>query len=121
MKITSSGPKYYLKTSIKGLIASLGLKTIVRSNKNKKARYAINNVIMKDLSKIIKDFEKLPYDSYVRKRPKHETTESCFYLTRQLAKCMMRVYAFNSMRIAYSEPKYYLVYIMKGVDHLSGS
>ena len=95
MKITFSGPKYYLKTSIKGLIASLGLKTIVRSNKNKKARYAINNVIMKDLSKIIKDFEKLPYESYVRERPKHETTDSCFYLTRQLDKCMMRAEDFN--------------------------
>ena len=38
MKITSSGPKYYLNRSIKGLIASMGIKTIVRSKKNKKCK-----------------------------------------------------------------------------------
>ena len=35
MKITSSEPKYYLGRSGEGLIISLGLKTIRRSNKNK--------------------------------------------------------------------------------------
>ena len=44
---------------------------------------------MKDISNIIKDFEKFLYTGYVRKRPKHEPTESYFYLARQLAKCMM--------------------------------
>ena len=87
MKITSSGPKYYLKTSIKGLIASLGLKTIVRSNKDKKVRYAITNVIMKDLSKMIKKFEKLPHESYMRKRPKHELTDSCSHHTLSKLSC----------------------------------
>ena len=38
MKIPSSGPKYYLKTSTKGLIASSGLKTILGSKKNKKCK-----------------------------------------------------------------------------------
>ena len=31
----------------------------------------------------------------MRKRPKHEPTDSYFYLARQLAKCMMRANAFN--------------------------
>ena len=51
---------------------------------------------MKDLSKVIKKFEKLTYMGYVRKSPKHEPTESYFYLARQLAKCMMRDYVLNS-------------------------
>ena len=76
MKITSSEPKYYLVRSGKGSITSLGINTIGRSNKNKKARYAISNVSMKDLSKIIKEFGKLPYEGYVRKRPKNEPTDS---------------------------------------------
>ena len=43
------------------MINSLGIKTIVRSKRNKKARYYITNVSMKDLSNIINVFEKLPY------------------------------------------------------------
>ena len=49
---------------------------------------------MKDISNIIKEFEKLPYMSYVRKRNKHEPTDSYFYLAIKIAKCMMRVYAY---------------------------
>ena len=78
MKITSSEPKDYLGRSVKGLITSLGIKTIGRSNRNKNSRYAINNVIMRDLSKIVKEFERLPYKGYVRNRPKHETTNIYF-------------------------------------------
>ena len=50
---------------------------------------------MKDLSKIIKDFEKLPYKGYVQKRPKHEPTDSYFYLARNIAKCMTIADALN--------------------------
>ena len=50
--------------------------------KYKKARYSIRNVSKKDLSKIIREFEKLPYESYERKRPKNEPADSYFYLTR---------------------------------------
>ena len=50
---------------------------------------------MKEISKIIKEFEKFPYKCYVRKRTKHELTKSYFYLEKQLAKCMMRADAFN--------------------------
>ena len=50
---------------------------------------------MKYLSKIIKEFKKLSYKGYVRKRPDHEPTDSYFYLTRQLAKCMMRADVLN--------------------------
>ena len=51
---------------------------------------------MKDLSKIIREVEKLPYEIYERERPKNEPTESYFYLARQLAKCMTRSDALNS-------------------------
>ena len=57
--------------------------------KYKKARYVIKNVSKKDLSKIIKDFEKIEKLPYEKKRPKHEPTDSYFNLARQLAKCMM--------------------------------
>ena len=77
------------------MITSLGIKTIVISKKNKKARYDITNVSMKDLSKIIKEFEKLPYKGYVQKRPKQEPTDNYFYLARQISKCMMSADALN--------------------------
>ena len=60
MKIISLDPKEYSGISGKGLIVSLGLKTIVRSKKNKKVRYDITNFSMKDISKMIKEFENMP-------------------------------------------------------------
>ena len=95
MKITSLEPKDYLGTSVIGLIASMGLKTIGRPKKNKKERYAITNVSMKDLSNINKEFEILLYECYVWKRTKHEPTASYFYLARHIDKCMMRADGFN--------------------------
>ena len=95
MKITSSDPKYYLGRSGKGLIISLFLKTIVRSKKNKKARYAITYVIVKCLPNSIKEFKRFPYNGFIHKRLKHEPTDSYFYLAIQLAKGMMRADAFN--------------------------
>ena len=96
MKIKSSESKEKLKRSGNRLITSLGFKAKVRPHKYKKARYAIGNVSKKDLSKIISEFEKLPYDIYEKKRTKHEPTDSYFYLARQLSKCVMRADAFNS-------------------------
>ena len=64
-------------------------------HKYKKAMYAIGNVSKKDLSNIITKFEKLPYESYEKKRPKKEPIDSYFYLERQLVKCMMRYDALN--------------------------
>ena len=90
MKITSSESKGQLEISVKGLITSLGFNTKARSQKYKKARYAIVNVIKKDLSKIIREFEKIEKLPYENKRPKHEPTGRYFHLARQLAKCMMR-------------------------------
>ena len=58
IKIPYSESKGKSERSGKGLITSLGFKTKVRSPKYKKAGYAIGNVIEKDLSKIIKKFEK---------------------------------------------------------------
>ena len=96
VRIKSSESKDYLGKSGKGLITSLGLKNNLRSNKCKKSSYAITNVSMKDISSIIKEFEKLPYKSYVRKRPKHKPNDSYFHLARQIHKCMMRSDSFNS-------------------------
>ena len=59
MKTTSSGSKGKLGRSGKGLVTALAFKTKVRSQKYKNARYAIVNVSKKDLSKIIKGFEKM--------------------------------------------------------------
>ena len=90
MKITSSESKEKLKRSGKGLITSLGFNSKVRPQRYKKARYAIVNVSKKDLSKIIKDFEKFDKLPYEKKRPKHEPTDSYFHIARQIVKCMMR-------------------------------
>ena len=38
---------------------------------------------------MIKEFERLDYEGYVRKRPKNEPTDSYSYLARQFSKCMM--------------------------------
>ena len=72
------------------MITSLGFKAKVRPQKYKKARYAIKNVSKKDLSKIIKRFEKFEKLPYEKIRPKHEPTEHYFHLSINLAKCMMR-------------------------------
>ena len=74
----------------------MGLKAKARPKKYKKARYAIRYVSKKDLSSIIREFDKLPYKSYDRRRPKHEPTGSYFYLARKLVKCMMIADEFNS-------------------------
>ena len=76
MKITSSEPNDYLGKSAKELITSLGLKIIC-------------NVSLKDISKIVKEFDNLPYEGCVRKSSKHMPTESCIYLARQIVKRMM--------------------------------
>ena len=59
METTSSESKGKLRISVKGLVTALDLKTKVRSKRYKKERYAIGNVSMKELSNIIKEFEKL--------------------------------------------------------------
>ena len=67
-----------------------GFKTKSRSQKYKKARYAIGNISEKEISKIINDFEKTEKLPYEEKRPKHEPTDSYFHLVRQLSNCIMR-------------------------------
>ena len=78
MKITFSESKEKLEISGKGLITFLCFKAKLRPHKYKKARHAIGNVIKKDLLKIIKEFDKLSYESYDKKWPKHEPTGSYF-------------------------------------------
>ena len=51
--------------------------------------HAIINVSLKDISRIIKEFERLPYESCVQKRSKHVTTDSYFYPAIQISKCVM--------------------------------
>ena len=57
IETTSSESKGKLERSGKGLVTALALKTKERSKIYKKARYAIGNVSMKDLSNMIKEFE----------------------------------------------------------------
>ena len=45
---------------------------------------------MKDLSNIIKEFEKIFRVPYVKRIPKHETTSSYYHLVGCIAECMMR-------------------------------
>ena len=71
------------------MVTALDFKTKVRSQKYKKARYAIVNVSEKDLSKIIKEFEKIGKVPYVKRIPKHEPTSRYFHLVRQISKCMI--------------------------------
>ena len=56
----------------------MGFKTKSGSHKYKKARYAIGNVSKKDLSKIIREFEKFEKLTSENKMPKHEPTDSYF-------------------------------------------
>ena len=90
MIIISSKSKVKLGRSRKGLITCLYLKAKTRPKKCKKSGYANRNISKKDLSKIIREFEKLLYDIYEKKRPKHEPTGSYFYLAKQIAKFMIR-------------------------------
>ena len=75
-RITYSDPKANLGRSGKGLITSLGLKAKESPKKYKNTRYAIINVSMENLSKIMREFDKLPYKIYERRNPKHEPTDS---------------------------------------------
>ena len=90
METTSSESKVELEGSGKGLVTALALKTKARSKKYKKARYAIGNVSMKDLSKKIKGYEKIVKVPYLKRTPKHEPTSSYFHLVVCLGECMMR-------------------------------
>ena len=45
---------------------------------------------MKDLSNIIKEFEKIVKVPYVKRISKHEPTSSYYHLVRCIAECMMR-------------------------------
>ena len=74
MKIASSEPKYYLRISGKGLITSMGLKAIRRSKNDKKEKFSITEVSIKDISKIIENFKDVPYEGDARKRSKHMPT-----------------------------------------------
>ena len=68
-RITSPDKKYNLGRSGKGLISSLGLNVTARPIKCKKERYSIIYVSIKDLSKVIRDFDKLPYKIYEKGGP----------------------------------------------------
>ena len=96
MIIKSSEPIDNLGISGEGLITSMGIKAKTIPNKQKKSRYAIVNFSMKDLSKSIREFEKLSCKIYERRRPKHKPNESYFYPARNITKCTMRAYALNS-------------------------
>ena len=81
MRIKSSDPNNNLGKPGKELIISPGIKAKSRPKKSKKKRYVIGNVSNKDLSKIIREFDKLPYKSYERSKTELEHTDSYFYLS----------------------------------------
>ena len=72
------------------MINFLGIKTIRRPKKILKARFAITNASLKDLSKIIKESEDFPYEGYLRKGFKNMPTDSYLYLEIHLANFIMR-------------------------------
>ena len=74
----------------KGVDYLSGFQDQSRLQKYKKARYTIGNISEKDLSKIIKEFEKIEKLPYEKKRPTHEPTDRYFHPARQLSKCTMR-------------------------------
>ena len=82
METTSSESKGKLGRSGKGLVTALAFMTKVRSSKYKKARYSIGNVSEKDLSKIIKEFEKFGKLPYEKRIPKHEPTPRYFHIVK---------------------------------------
>ena len=79
-----------MEGSGKWLVTALALKTKARSTKYKKARHAIGNVSIKDLSNKIKEFEKFVKVPHLEKTPKHEPNLSYFHLVECLRKFMMR-------------------------------
>ena len=90
METTSSESKVKMEGSGKWLVTALALRTKASPTKYKKARYAIGNVNMKDLSIKIKEFEIVFNVPHLKKTPKHEPTLSYFHLVKCLRKCMMR-------------------------------
>ena len=72
------------------MVTALDYKTTKRSPKYKKERYAIGNVSDKDISKIIKEFDKIGKVPYVKIIPKHEQTSRYYHLVRCIAECVMR-------------------------------
>ena len=86
------------------MVTALAFKTKLRSQKYKKARYAIRNVSKKDLSNNIKQFEKIGKVPYVKRIHKHEPTPIYFHLVTQLVKCMMRSDEHNQqVHVRYAE------------------
>ena len=81
MDTTSTESKVKMEGSGKWLVTALALKTKARSNKYKKARYAIRNFSMKELSKKIKEFENIVKVPYLKMTLKHEPTLSYFHLS----------------------------------------
>ena len=59
---------------------------------------------MKDLSNIIKEFEKIVKVPYVKRTPKHEPTSRYYHLVRCIAEFVMRYYENNQqMHDSYAE------------------
>ena len=90
MEIKSSESKGKLGRSGKGLVTALDFRTKVRPQKYQTARYSIGNVSTKDLSNIIKEFDKIVKAPYVKIIPKHEPSSSYYHLVKCIAECMMR-------------------------------
>ena len=59
---------------------------------------------MKDLSNIIKEFEKIGKVPYVKRITKHEPNSSYYHLVRCISECMMRSDEHNrNVHVSYAE------------------
>ena len=86
MKITYSESKEKFGNIGKGVDHLSGFQGQSKVTQIKRKGMPLINISKKGLSKSIREFEKLPYESYEKKRPKHEPTNSYLYLARQICK-----------------------------------
>ena len=87
IKITYSEPKDYLGIPVKGLITSLGIKTIIRPKKIERTRFSITEAILKDFLRLFMNL-KIWLMRVMWGRLTKIPTDSYFYLSRQISKCM---------------------------------
>ena len=86
-EVISSESKVYMVIPGKGLTTSLDLST-KRSNKKKKARFAMNDIFNQDFRIFLKRFKNSSYIGYKSKQVHKEPTEAYLLLTKHINKIM---------------------------------
>ena len=88
----------------KWLTSSLDLRT-KSSNKKKKARFSITNIIIQDFSKFLKKIKNSPYLGYKSKQAHNAPTEAHFFLINQITKLTKAKGTFNPTLLNRSSTK----------------